>query len=102
MTSNPLTGLLSPKVRRYVYAALFLAGVVVACLELADVPTGAAVEIIAYLGTALGAVAASNTPSPEASDYEPRHRGEEGASDVVTILAVVVLVLVILALVGLI
>ena len=102
MNHNPLTGLLSPTVRRYVYAALFLAGVVVACLELADVRTGAAVEIIAYLGTALGAVAASNTPSPDASDYVPQHRGEEGHGSVLYVLAVVVLCLVLLVLVGLI
>ena len=57
---NPLTNVIPTKYRQYVYAAFTLAGVVVGALNIAGVNTGAAVEVLAYLGVALGATAASN------------------------------------------
>lgn len=67
-TRNPLTGILTPKVRRYLYAAFFVAGVALGALKLADVDTGATAQILAYIGAALGLTAASNTPSPETTN----------------------------------
>lgn len=66
--SNPLTGVLPTKVRKYLYAAYALAGLVLACLQIAAVNTGKAPEVLAYIGAALGAVAGSNvrhTPPAE-------------------------------------
>lgn len=62
---NPLTNVVPARFRKYIYAAYSLAGVVVGVLAVADVNTGKAVEIIAYLGIAFGLTAASNTPSAE-------------------------------------
>ena len=60
---NPLTNIVSPKYRKYIYAAFALVGIVVGALNIAGVDTGAAVEVIAYLSVALGVTAASNTPT---------------------------------------
>ena len=68
MTNNPLTGVLPTKVRKYLYAAYALAGVVLGALQLAEVNTGKTPEVLAYIGIALGATAASNvrhTPPAE-------------------------------------
>lgn len=59
MTSNPLTDVLSPKVRATLYAALFVAALVFSVFQAAD---GDWSEFIGGLITALlGATAASNT-----------------------------------------
>ena len=68
--NNPLTELLPARARQILYALLFLAGLVVGALNVAGVDTGAAVDVLAYLGTALGALAASN-PSPAPADPAP-------------------------------
>jgi len=56
-----LTDIIPAKARKYLYAALALAGIVVGALNIAGVDTGAAVDVLAYLTIAFGAVAASNT-----------------------------------------
>jgi hypothetical protein len=65
--NNPLTDVLTPGVRKALYALLFLAGIVLGALKIADVDTGAAADVIAYVAAALGLTAASNTgtSSPE-------------------------------------
>jgi hypothetical protein len=65
--NNPLTDVLTPGVRKVLYALLFLAGIVLGALKIADVDTGAAADVIAYVAAALGLTAASNTgtSSPE-------------------------------------
>ena len=60
---NPLTNVIPAEYRKYIYAAFTLVGIVVGALNIAGVNTGAAVEVIAYLGVALGATAAANTPT---------------------------------------
>lgn len=62
---NPLVGILSPTLRRWAYILFSLAGVVVGALTVLDVEVGKAPDLLAYLGTALGLVAASNTPTPD-------------------------------------
>lgn len=69
---NVLTDILPPKVRKYVYAAFALAGIIVGALAVAGVDVGKAPDVIAYVGIALGLTAASNTPAPE-----PQHRLED-------------------------
>lgn len=61
--SNPLVDVIPANVRRYVYAAYFLAGVIVAALAVAGVGVGKSPEVLAVIGPALGAVAYSNTPA---------------------------------------
>lgn len=58
--NNPLTDLLPQKARTVLYAALALAGIIVGALNVADVDTGKAADVLAYLGAALGLLAASN------------------------------------------
>lgn len=57
---NPLTDVLTPGLRKALYALLFVAGVVLGALKIAGVDTGAAAEVLAYVGAALGLTAASN------------------------------------------
>lgn len=62
--SNPLTDVLTPTIRKYLYAALFLAGVVLGALKILGHDVGDYPEVLAYIGAALGLTAASNvTPS---------------------------------------
>lgn len=63
--TNPLTGILPAAARRYLYAAYALAGVVLGCLQIADVQTGKTAEVLAYVGVALGITAASNVTHSE-------------------------------------
>lgn len=70
---NPLTGILTPAVRRYVYAAYALVGIVLGAIQVAYGVTEpqwltVSLAVYAFLGTALGLTAASNTPSPERTD----------------------------------
>lgn len=69
--------------RKAVYALYALAATVVGALNVADVNTGKAVDVIAYLGIAVGAVAAGNTA-------ETPRRGEDGVSDFGLLAAVVI------------
>jgi hypothetical protein len=65
---NPLTGLLPTKVRKFLYAAFYVAGIVLGALQVAEVNTGKAPEVLAYIGAALGLLAANNvrhTPPAE-------------------------------------
>lgn len=65
--NNPLTDLLTPAVRKYLYAAYTLAVIIVGALAVADLDVGKAPDVLAYLGGALGLVAASNVDtSPDA------------------------------------
>lgn len=62
---NPLTDILSPSLRKYLYAAYALAGVVLGGLQVGYGSEGpgwldVALRVFAYLGIALGATAASN------------------------------------------
>lgn len=65
---NPLTDILTPTIRKYLYLAWTLATVVVGALNIADVDTGATVDVLAYLGAALGLTAASNVDTHEAGE----------------------------------
>ena len=65
MDGNPLTNIIPAQYRKYVYAAYALAGLVVGALAIAGVNVGAAPEVLAYVGAALGLVAASNTPASQ-------------------------------------
>lgn len=58
---TPLTDLLPAEYRKFLYAAYAIAGVIVGALAVAGVDVGKAPDVIAYLGIAFGAVAASNT-----------------------------------------
>lgn len=65
---NPLTDIVPAHVRKYLYAAYALAGVIVGALAVAGVDVGKAPDVIAYLGIALGLAAAANTaPTPLAT-----------------------------------
>lgn len=67
---NPLTDLLTPQIRKYLYAAYVLAGIVVGALAVAGVDVGKAPDVLAYLSIPFGALAASNV-SPDLPDlYE--------------------------------
>jgi hypothetical protein len=57
---NPLEDILTPQVRKYLYAIYALAGLVLGALTIADVNTGKTSDILAYIGVALGLTAASN------------------------------------------
>jgi hypothetical protein len=59
---NILTDVIPAHVRKYVYAAYALAGVIVGALAVAGLDVGKAPDVIAYLGIALGLTAAANTP----------------------------------------
>lgn len=62
--NNPLSSI-PDRYRQLLYTALFLAGVVVGALNVAGVSTGKAIDVVAYLGSALGLVARSNMNQPE-------------------------------------
>lgn len=57
---NPLTDVLTPALRKYLYAAFFLATVVFGALKIAGVDTGSSSDVLAYVGAGLGLTAASN------------------------------------------
>lgn len=59
-----LKDIIPARYRKVVYALYALAATVVGALNVADVNTGKAVDVIAYLGIAVGAVAATNTNPP--------------------------------------
>ncbi|HKY57648.1 MAG TPA: hypothetical protein VJL80_06395 [Aeromicrobium sp.] len=92
--------------RRFVYAAYFLAATIAGALAVGGVDTGKFPDVIAYLGIAVGAVAASNTANQAVVFKDPageevlRAEPEEGAVNVVEALLVVFLVVVILAVLG--
>lgn len=67
--NNPLTDIIPARARKYVYALFGLAGVIVGALNVADVDTGKASDVLAYLGVALALTAASNT-KPEVDEHE--------------------------------
>lgn len=58
---NLLADIIPARFRRYVYAAYAVAGAVAGALVVAGVDVGKAPDVLAYLGIALGATAASNT-----------------------------------------
>lgn len=88
MNGNPLNDLLSPTIRKYLYAAYVLAGFVVGALAVAGVDVGKAPDVLAYLAIPFGALAASNvtpTPGPEHDDgldYAEAGGGEYPEDDV--------------------
>lgn len=74
MNSNPLNDILPDPVRRYVYAAYVVAGLVIGALAVAGVDVGKAPDVMTYLAIPLGALAASNTNSqspPQIIDGDP-------------------------------
>ncbi|MCW2866426.1 MAG: hypothetical protein JWR20_614 [Marmoricola sp.] len=84
---SPLTGILSPKVRRDVYTIYAGVGLLIGCVQAAigavsEGPTPdflkAALAVYAFIGTAIGATAASNVTVPGA-DETGRADGVEGA-----------------------
>lgn len=77
--------LIPARFRRIAYALFAAAGVLVGALNVADVNTGKATDVLAYLGAALGLVAASNTQPPRTGN------DEGGAADVGLLLLIAVL-----------
>ena len=74
---SPLTGILSPKVRRDVYTIYAGVGLLIGCVQAAigavsEGPTPdflkAALAVYAFIGTAIGATAASNVTVPGADE----------------------------------
>lgn len=90
-SNNPLSDILPATVRRYVYAAYVVAGLVIGALAVAGVDVGKAPDVMAYLAIPIGALAASNTSGasePEAIEYpedvyldEDDYAGEPYATD---------------------
>lgn len=79
-------------VRKVLYLILFVGGVAVGALNVADVNTGKAVDVIAYLGTALGLVAAGNMPGTRLTPHRDAgdEYGEDGAANVDTLVVLAV------------
>lgn len=69
-TANPLNDLLTPQIRKYLYAAYVLAGIVVGALAVAGVDVGKAPDVLAYLAIPFGALAASNITSVPEDNYD--------------------------------
>lgn len=90
MKTNPLVDVLTPTIRKYVYAAYALAGLQLGAFAIAGWDTGKEGGVLAYLGAALGLTAASNV----------KPKGEAGNVDVLLLLAVLTLVGVLLLLFG--
>lgn len=67
--TNPLVNVLTPTIRKYLYAALFLGGVVLGALKILGHDTGNYPQVLAYVGAALGLTAASNA-SPTQTDQQ--------------------------------
>lgn len=70
---NPLVNVLTPAVRKYLYAAYALAGVILGACSVANVDTGKAADVLAYVGVALGLTAAANasvTPATKKAQQE--------------------------------
>lgn len=59
---NLLTDIIPASARKYLYALYSLSIIVVGALSVADASTGKAPDVLAYVGGALGLVAASNVP----------------------------------------
>lgn len=59
---NILTDIIPATYRKYLYALFALAGIVTGALSIAGVDVGKTPDVLAYLGAALGLVAASNVP----------------------------------------
>jgi len=90
-----LRDILPARYRKTAYALYALAVVVFGALAAAQVNTGHTTDVLAYLGGALGFVAASNTGTA-AEDKS----NEAGAVDTLLLVAVAVLVVVLLILFG--
>lgn len=88
-----LKDIIPARFRRYVYAAYAVAAVVLGALQVASVNTGKAADVLAYLGIAVGAVAASNTNPPQT-------RNDDGAADTGLLLWVCCLIGIVLLLFG--
>lgn len=97
---NPLTSI-PPRVRQVLYVLYALAGLALAVLPLYDVDVSREAQVLVIIGTAFGLTAASNMPTFKdvvEGDVEPPV--ERGATDAVTILVIVFLVLAVLVLLG--
>lgn len=68
---SPLTNILTPTVRKYLYAAFALAGIVLGVCQIVGVETGKAADVLAYLGVVFGATAASNASVTPDADPAP-------------------------------
>lgn len=66
---NLLTDIIPAGARKYLYALYSLSIVVAGALAVAGVDTGKAPDVLAYVGGALGLVAASNVP--DNGDVDP-------------------------------
>ena len=84
---SPLTGILSPKVRRDVYTVYAGIGLLIVCVQAAigAVSAGptpdflkAALAVYAFIGTAIGATAASNVTVPDDEDGQDGQDGQDG------------------------
>jgi hypothetical protein len=87
-----LTDIIPAKYRKVVYGLYAVAVVVAGALAVAGVDIGKAPDVLAYLGGALGVVAAANTA--------PTPKGEDGAGDLGLVLLVLAVVGVGLLLLG--
>lgn len=60
-----LTDIIPAKMRKYFYASYGMVAVVLGALQIAEVNTGKASEVLVYVGIALGFTAASNARSAD-------------------------------------
>jgi hypothetical protein len=88
-----LTDIIPAKYRKVVYGLYAVAVVVAGALAVAGVDTGKTNDVLAYLGGALGVVAAANT-APKAAG------GEDGNADASLLLNILTFVGVVLLLFG--
>jgi hypothetical protein len=63
--TTPLTDLLPARVRRVLYIVWALAGLGLGVCQILGIETGKAADVLTYLGTGLGLLAASNAPSAD-------------------------------------
>jgi hypothetical protein len=101
---NPLSGVLTPQIRKWLYtlhglASLVVGAVLAWCAASADAAqpdwVDQAMAVLTYTGLALGLTAASNVPTPDTD--EPG--GDGGEVGIVGLLLIIVLVLLVVGLV---
>lgn len=89
---NPLTSI-PPRVRQVLYVLYALAGLALAVLPLYDVDVSREAQVLVVIGTAFGLTAASNMPTyRDVVEGDVPPPDERGASDIVAVAAVLVII----------
>jgi len=68
MNGNPLNGILTPQIRKWLYVALALALAAVQILKVVGIDVGTADDILTVIGGLFGLTAASNVPTPDTNE----------------------------------